>query len=102
MNKKLIRLTESDLHRIVKESVQKMLVKDSKNKTVKEDIGYTDADEPSNKPQISTPWSEYDEVMFRTAKEIIWESDDVSEGTTYKVIDWLKSIKNRVQSKQNG
>lgn len=102
MNRKLIRLTESDLHRIVKESVQKMLVKDSENKTVEEGIGYTDADEPSNKPQIGTPWSEYDEVMLNTAKKIIWESDDVSEGTTYKVIDWLKSIKNRVQSKQNG
>jgi hypothetical protein len=102
MNKKLIRLTEGDLHRIVKESVQKMLVKDSENKTVEEGIGYTDADEPSNKPQIGTPWSEYDEVMFHTAKKIIWESDDVSDGTTYKVIDWLKSIKNRVQSKQNG
>jgi hypothetical protein len=96
MNKKLIRLTESDLHRIVKESVQKLLVKGSENKTVKEDIGYTGADEPSSKPQIGTPWSEYDEVMLGTAKRIIWDECD-DEGTMYKVIDWLKSLKNRVQ-----
>lgn len=92
MKKKLIRLTESDIHKIVKESVQKM---------IEENIGYIDSDEPSNNPQIDTPWSKYDEVMLYTAKKIIWESDDVSDGTTYKVIEWLKSIKNRVQSKQN-
>ena len=97
--KRRIRLTESDLHRIVKESVKNMLVKDSESKTIEEGIGYTDAGEPSNKPQIGTPWSEYDDAMLNTAKKIIWGSDDASDGTAYKVIDWLKSIKNRVQTK---
>ena len=54
--------------------------------------GKTDAQKSS--------WSEEDEVMFRTAKKIIFESDDCSDGTSNKVIDWLKFLKNRVQPKQ--
>jgi hypothetical protein len=90
MNNKLIKLTEGDIHRIVKESIQNIVGKN---------IGYKESDETSNKSQIDTPWSEYDEVMLYTAKKIIWESDETSDGTAYKVIEWLKSIKNRIQSK---
>ena len=34
-------------------------------------------------------WSEDDDVMFKTAKKIIWESE-ASDGTTNKVISWLE------------
>ena len=34
MNKKLIRLTQSDLHRIVKESIKKALKEDTMNKVI--------------------------------------------------------------------
>ena len=35
-------------------------------------------------------WSEEDDVMFKTAKKIIWESE-ASDGTTNKVISWLEN-----------
>ena len=49
MNKKLIRLTESDLHRIVKESVNSILKEYTGN------FGYTDDNATSNRPTIGTP-----------------------------------------------
>lgn len=51
MNKKIIRLTEQDLHRIVKESVNRVLKEYTGN------FGYTDDNAPSNRPTIGT--SEY-------------------------------------------
>ena len=51
MNKKLIRLTESDLHKIVKESVDKILKEMEINKTLDEDTeGYNQVMSVLNKP----------------------------------------------------
>lgn len=40
-------------------------------------------------------WSEEDEVLLRTAKDIIFKSDDCSDGTSCKVVYWLNSLKDR-------
>ena len=49
MGKKVLRLTEFDLHRIVKESVDRIM------KEYTRDFGYTDDNAPSNRPTIGTP-----------------------------------------------
>jgi len=62
------------------------------NKIVDECIYGDDEQKPAK-------WNEDDDVMLRTAKDVIFKSDDCSDGTTYKLIDWLKSIKERVRLK---
>lgn len=42
-------------------------------------------------------WSTEDDVMLRTVRKALFDSDDCSEGTMHKAIEWLKSLchKNR-------
>ena len=84
MNKKLIRLTESDLHRIVKKSVNEILK------------GTQEWDETQNPIE----WSEEDEDF------LWWSINNLEElknrfgenyGKVGKCINWLKSLKERME-----
>ena len=73
MNKKVIRLTESDLHRIVKESVEKIV------------------NEMSSKG-----WSNEDEEMLFKALDMVEWYAGKYESQCRVVSDWLKSLKYRI------
>jgi hypothetical protein len=76
MNNKLIRLTESDLHRIVKQSVKKVL---------NEENTYTDEN-----------GEEYDDTSILVELEMIYEhyytKKDMNKSEVIETLQWIKNI----------
>lgn len=98
-------LKESEEERINRAIFKALSKKDARDVLLAEGIQVSDALaylEKQGQQRPKQDWSEEDEVMFRTARKIIFESDDCSEGTSYKVIDWLKSLKPQYHWKPEG
>jgi hypothetical protein len=93
MNKKLIRLTESDLHRIVKESVGKIL-KEGYYDDLHDYMGQED------EPNLICPYCESDNVQEVRGKDGSWDGScrcydcgkvfdiDSARGNNYFEPDW--------------
>ena len=100
MNKKLMRLTESDLHRIVKESVKRILRENSRRKSrmIKEDGHLYHKDEDGNvwtdskETYRGVPGSTYIWHGEWADPEVLWDGvelnvTDIEEGLWYSYKD---------------
>ena len=100
MNKKLMRLTESDLHRIVKESVKRILRENSRRKSrmIKEDGHLYHKDEDGNvwtnskETYRGVPGSTYISHGEWADPEVLWDGvelnvTDIEEGLWYSYKD---------------
>lgn len=74
MKKKLIRLTESDLHRIIKESVQRIL---AESETTDSDMYWSDSDVVN----INT----HDATYYPEAEEIEFDVNDANNGIPFVI-----------------
>lgn len=109
MNNKLIRLTESDLHRIIRESVNKMLKEDYSTPPLKDrisfanyanvsDEGYIDDKEDfdsmaSNLREVNDHLDEIEELLFNGNFEGIGDAQNGAE----KYFDYLTKCINRAK-----
>ena len=78
MNKKLIRLTESDLHKIVKESVNRMLNESDSSDIQNKLIDYC-------LPMFTKVLKKYPNIEVETDGERIFAYDDLGYGITVKL-----------------
>ncbi len=76
--KKIVRLTESDLHRIVKESVKRVLREDNIN-------GYEDGGELFN-----TAWDNFWSQFDQNRQSINWDVYEMYKGNPEKIKQWFE------------
>ena len=89
MNKKLIRLTESDLHKIVKESVKKILKEESGLNAAFKEVNFSNPDDVDAWNSIRNNVNSKQELAYKII-DSIYDGDfdnEISNGTVWKKIE---------------